>query len=121
MDDTACGLINDTEHGRIQALKRPKGGSFCGLPVLPYTAQSGKMNNLNAMALSGWPQSLLKSRIDARGGANGGSHMMETSEERWSALSMMPTHDRPKSAALMWPSADISRLSGLMSLHFTTS
>lgn len=41
---------------------------------------------------------------------------MEMSEDRLSALSMMPTHDRPKSAALMCPSAEISRLSGLMSL-----
>ena len=41
---------------------------------------------------------------------------MEMSEDRLSALSMMPTHERPKSAALMCPSAEISRLSGLMSL-----
>ena len=43
-------------------------------------------------------------------------HSMEMSEDRLSALSIMPTHDRPKSAALMCPSAEISRLSGLMSL-----
>ena len=43
---------------------------------------------------------------------------MEMSEDRWSALSMTPTHESPKSAALMWPSAEISRLSGLMSLQW---
>lgn len=40
---------------------------------------------------------------------------MEMSDDRLSARSITPTHESPKSAALMWPSAEMSRLSGLMS------
>lgn len=46
-----------------------------------------------------------------------GSHSIEMSEDRLSARSITPTHDSPKSAALMWPSAEISKLSGLISLQ----